>query len=159
MILDCVPVRVSIAYRKRWKVELPWTKLVFVAPGHTPTCQPLHSAYSKAITAAVGNKCCKYLGQSVLDAIAEGGSPAIDLRLSSLKQPLLLWISSVLVAVSSQPNLCNSGAGHDGALWGTRTAPSPWPLHRSTKKMGIPPGRIRLILCQRTTLQVVPRRK
>ena len=75
MILDCVPVRVSIAFRKRWKVELPWTKLVFVAPGHTPTCQPLHIAYSKAIKAAVGNKCCKCFGKSVLDAIAEGGSP------------------------------------------------------------------------------------
>ena len=40
------------------------------------------------------------------------GRVAIDLRLSSLKQPLLPWVSSVLMSVSRQLKLCKNGWAH-----------------------------------------------
>ena len=102
VVLDCAPIHTSKEFRRRVREEMEWIKLVYVAPTHTATAQPLDVAYNFPLKASLTRVATAHFLKLLLDAIEsdDKGARQVDTRMSSLKPLLPHWVGVALNELS-----------------------------------------------------------
>ena len=114
VVLDCAPIHTSKEFRRRVREEMEWIKLVYVAPTHTATAQPLDVAYNFPLKASLTRVATAHFSKLLLDAIEsdDKGARQVDTRMSSLKPLLPHWVGVALNEVSLRDDVREFGWRH-----------------------------------------------
>ena len=114
VVLDCAPIHMSKEFRRRVREEMEWIKLVYVAPTHTATAQPLDVAYNFPLKASLTRVPTAHFSKLLLDAIEsdDKGARQVDTRMSSLKPLLPHWVGVALNELSLRDDIREFGWRH-----------------------------------------------
>ena len=114
VVLDCAPIHTSKEFRRRVREEMEWIKLVYVAPTHTATVQPLDVAYNFPLKASLTRVATAHFSKLLLDAIEsdDKGARQVDTRMSSLKPLLPHWVGVALNELSLRDDVREFGWRH-----------------------------------------------